>query len=78
MRKKVFQFCPRGLAVRTCCMYFWIVRLQTRRPSLSHSPRIRSAPHRRLSRAISLINSTVSVEIFGLGTAALDVYFQYN
>ena len=59
-------------------MYFWIVRVQTRRPSLSNSPRIRSAPHSRLSLAITLINSTVSVEIFGLGAAALDLYFQYS
>jgi hypothetical protein len=59
-------------------MYVWIVRVQTRRPSLSNSPRIRSAPYSRLSLAISLINSTVSVEIFGLGAAALDVYFQYR
>jgi hypothetical protein len=34
-------------------MYFWIVRLQTWIPSLSNSPRIRSAPHSRLSLAIS-------------------------
>ncbi len=60
----------------TCRRYFWIVRLQTRRPSLSHAPRIRSAPHRRLSRAISLSNATVSVAIFGLGAAALDWSFQ--
>jgi hypothetical protein len=59
-------------------MYVWIVRVLTRRPSLSNSPRIRSAPHSRLSLAMSLINSTVSVEIFSLGVAALDVYFQYN
>ena len=28
---------------RTCRMYFWIVRLHTRIPSLSNSPRMRSA-----------------------------------
>jgi hypothetical protein len=57
-------------------MYFCIVRLQTPIPSLSNSPRIRSAPHSRLSLAISLIKATVSAEIFGLRAAALDVYFQ--
>src|SRR5258708_24018767 len=59
-------------------MYFWIVRLQTRMPSLSNSPRIRSAPQSRLVLAISLINATVSAEIFGLAEAALDLYFQYS
>lgn len=41
---------------------------------LSNSPRIRSAPHSRLSLAISLISATVSAAIFGLDTAALDLY----
>ncbi len=59
-------------------MYFCIVRLQTQRPRLSNAPRIRSGPNSRLSRAISLINATVSVEIFGLGAAAVDLYFQYS
>jgi hypothetical protein len=45
-------------------------------PSLRNSPRIRSAPHKRLFLAISLINATVSAAIFGLGAVALDVYFQ--
>ena len=76
--KKVLHFCPRGLAVRTGLMYFWMVRLQTRMPSLSHSPRIRSAPQSRLLLAISLINATVSAGIFGLAEAALDLYFQYS
>src|SRR5260221_10768426 len=39
---------------------------------------MRSAPHSRLSLAISLINATVSAEILGLEEAALDLYFQYN
>jgi len=76
--KKVFQFCPRGLAGRAGLIYFWIVRLQTRRPSLSNSPRILSAPHSRLSLAISLIKATVSGDILGLVEAALDLYFQYS
>jgi hypothetical protein len=49
---------------------------QTRIPNLSNSPRIRFAPHSRLSLAISLIKATASSEIFGLGVAALDLYFQ--
>jgi hypothetical protein len=43
---------------------------------LSNAPRIRSAPHKRLFLAISLINATVSAAIFGLGAVALDLYFQ--
>jgi hypothetical protein len=50
----------------------------TRRPSLRNSPRIRSAPHRRLLLAISLIKATVSGDILGLVEAALDLYFQYS
>jgi len=53
-----------------------MVLLQTRMPSLSNSPRMRSAPHRRLSLAISLIKSTVCWEILGAREAALDLYFQ--
>ncbi len=45
-------------------------------PSLSNSPRIRSAPQSRFCTAISLINATVSAATFGLAEAALDVYFQ--
>jgi len=41
--RKVAQFCPRRLGVRVCLMYFCMLRLQTRMPSLSNSPRIRSA-----------------------------------
>jgi hypothetical protein len=57
-------------------MYCWIVRVQTRRPSLSNSPRIRWAPHSRLSLAISLIKATISADSFGLRAADLDVSFQ--
>jgi len=46
--------------VRTCLIYFWIVRLQTRRPSFRSSPRMRSAPQSRLSLAICLIKAMVS------------------
>src|SRR5215469_2048537 len=53
-----------------------MVLLQTRMPSLSNSPRMRSAPHRRFSLAISLIKSTVSWEILGAREAALDLYLQ--
>src|SRR2546429_8094229 len=45
-------------------------------PSLSNSPRIRSAPQSRFCAAISLIKVTVSAGIFGLEDAALDLYFQ--
>jgi hypothetical protein len=41
-------------------MYFWTVRLLTRMPSLSSSPRMRSAPQRRLSAAIERMRVTVS------------------
>jgi hypothetical protein len=37
---------------------------------------MRSAPHRRLLLAISLIKATVTAEIFGLAETALDWYFQ--
>ncbi len=53
-----------------------MVRLETRTPSLSNSPRIRSAPQSRFCPAISLIKATVSAGIFGLEDAALDLYFQ--
>src|SRR5258706_567504 len=45
-------------------------------PSLSNSPRIRSAPQSRFCAAISLIKATVSADIFGLEDAALNLYFQ--
>ena len=44
-------------------------------PSLSNSPRIRSAPHSRLSLAISWIKVTVSWDSLGLREAAPDLYF---
>src|SRR6267378_6074510 len=42
-------------------MYRWTVRLQTRTPSLSNSPRMRSAPQRGLRVAISRINAAREV-----------------
>src|SRR2546428_10389863 len=42
-------------------MYRWTVRLQTRTPSLSNSPRMRSAPQRGLRAAISRINAAREV-----------------
>ena len=50
--------------------------LETQMPSLSNSPRIRSAPQSRFCPAISMIKATVSAGIFGLEDAALDLYFQ--
>jgi hypothetical protein len=44
--------------------------------ALSNSPLIRSAPHSRLSMAISLIKDTVSGDILGVRAAVLDFYFQ--
>ena len=57
-------------------MYFWIVRLHTRIPSLSNSPRMRSAPQSRFLLDISLIKAIVSGEIFGCLESAFDVCFQ--
>src|SRR6266568_775 len=51
---------PPGLRLQDR-MYFWIVRLLTRTPILSNSPRMRSAPQRRLLAAISRISPTVSL-----------------
>jgi len=59
-------------------MYFCIVRQADTKAQLEQFSRIRSAPHSRLSLAISLIKATVSGEIFGLESAALDLYFQYS
>jgi len=74
--KNVLHVCLRGLVGRTCLMYFWMVRLQTWMPSLRNSPRMRSAPHNRLSLAISSIKATVSAEILGVAEVALDLYLQ--
>jgi len=49
---------PRGLEPR---MYRWTVRLQTRTPSFSNSPRMRSAPQRGLRAAISRISAAREV-----------------
>src|SRR5712692_1092453 len=57
--RKVDHVCPPPL-VRTPRMYFWMVRLLTLMPSLSSSPRIRSAPQSRPRRAMSRMSSTVS------------------
>jgi len=65
LRRNVLHFCPRGGFVRTSLMYFWIVRLHTRMPSFNNSPRMRSAPHSRLSVAICLIKAMVSAATFG-------------
>ena len=54
-------------------MYFWIVRLQTRISSFSNSPRMRSAPQRRLFLAISLIKAMVSANTF----ACVDFGFDF-
>lgn len=43
----------------------WIVRLATRNPSFNSSPRMRSAPHIRFSRAICRMSSMVSCEMRG-------------
>ena len=57
-------------------MYFWIVRLHTRIPSLSNPPRMRSAPQSRFLLAISLINAILSRESFGFLESAFDLCFQ--
>jgi hypothetical protein len=49
-----------------------MVRLETRMPTLSSSPRMRSAPHRRWSRAMVWIKATVSAEILGCLEAGFD------
>src|SRR5947209_1272553 len=52
--RKVAQVCPRCLGERTPLMYFRMVRQAgADAEALSNSPRMRSAPHRRLSLAIS-------------------------
>src|SRR5215475_9782930 len=57
---KVTQRWPPPLLPRTPRMYFWIVRLLTLIPSLSSSPRMRSAPHSRPRAAMSRISWIVS------------------
>jgi len=64
--RSVVHLWPRGWWVRPPRMYFGMVRLQTRRPSLGSSPRIRSAPQSRLSCAISRIKAMVSEATLGL------------
>ena len=55
-----------------------MVRLQTRRPSFSNSPRILSAPQSRLSFAICLIEAMVSAATFGLWEEVFALRFQYR
>jgi hypothetical protein len=55
-----------------------MVRLQTRTPSFSSSPRILSAPHSRLSFAICLIKAMVSAATFGLWEEVFDLRFHYR
>ena len=57
---KVAQRWPPPLLSRTPRMYFWMVRLLTLIPSLSSSPRMRSAPHSRPRAAMSRIRLMVS------------------
>ena len=58
--KKVAQLCPPPPRLRTPRMYFWIVRLLTLTPTLSNSPRMRSAPQSRPRAAMSRMSSIVS------------------
>ena len=54
-------------------MWRWTVRLPTRMPSLSSSPRIRSAPHSRFSAASRWIAATVSADTCGRLDAPRDL-----
>src|SRR6185503_15105664 len=58
--RKVAQLWPPPPRLRTPRMYFWIVRLLTLIPTLSNSPRMRSAPHSRPRAAMSRMSSIVS------------------
>ena len=59
--RKVAQRWPlQPFLPRTLRMYFWMVRLLTLIPSLSSSPRMRSAPHKRPRAAMSRMRSIVS------------------
>ncbi len=68
----VAQLCPPETGPLADRMYLWIVRLLTRMPSFNTSPRIRSAPHRRFSAAISRINAIVFGSSLGLLDGAFD------
>jgi hypothetical protein len=48
-------------------MCFCTVRFETRMPTFKSSPRIRSAPHNRLSAAMRWMSSIVSLDIFAGG-----------
>src|SRR5262249_48938974 len=58
--RKLDQLWPPPPRLRTPRMYFWIVRLLTLIPTLSNSPRMRSAPHSRPRAAMSRMSSIVS------------------
>ena len=70
---QVWPCCPRG---RTDRMYCWTVRLLTRMPSLSSSPRIRSAPHRPLAVAMAWIRSMSSTRNRPRAPLRLDLWCQ--
>jgi hypothetical protein len=56
-------------------MYFWMVRFHTLIPSLSSSPRNRSAPHNRCSFALLRMRSIFSGGIFGVFCFRFDFIF---
>lgn len=56
--KNVAQICNDPSRARK--IYFWMVRLATEIPSFNNSPRIRSAPHSRFSRASCWMRAMVS------------------
>jgi len=58
--RKVAQLWPPPPRLRAPRMYFWIVRLLTLIPTLSNSPRMRSAPQSRPRAAMSRMRSIVS------------------
>ena len=65
-RKGIGTMWPDECSFLSFGMYRWTVRLLTSIPSISNSPRIRSAPHNWFSFAIFSISAIVSAEIFGL------------
>lgn len=74
--RKAFQDCPRCGSTGRLCRYFWTVRFDTRMPSFSSSPRMRSAPQSLFSRAIRWMSSRVSLDSADLRVLlALDFRF---
>ena len=66
--KNACQLCPRGgVGFRRSRMYRCTVRFATWIPSLSSSPRIRSAPQSRFSATMRRISSTRSGDTRGVG-----------